>query len=350
MNTQDAYRACLAQAHAHYENFPVASRLLPRRLRGPVAAIYVFARRGDDLADEGSESAHERLAALDAMETELERVVQGREPGDDALWVALADSIHHWGLPDHELHSLLVAFRQDVTQTRYWSFDEVLGYCEHSANPVGRLLLHLVDAANGPNIAAADAVCTGLQLINFLQDLRQDLVDRDRLYIPQRDLARHGVTREMLATGEPHPPIQASARRGGSTRDAACREACGGACGARSRPSSAGAGASSSTYARASPPTRSRGRGSSAVTGAGSPGACCPGPHCRERSRRRRIRSRAASYSASSSLPWRCSETAPASVISTVWPSVMARPVSRFMMMMWMKNAMSAASSAGLPA
>jgi len=209
MNTQDAYRACLAQAHAHYENFPVASRLLPRRLRGPVAAIYVFARRGDDLADEGSDSAHERLAALDAMETELERVVQGREPGDDALWVALADSIHHWGLPDHELRSLLVAFRQDVTQTRYWSFDEVLGYCEHSANPVGRLLLHLVDAANGPNIAAADAVCTGLQLINFLQDLRQDLVDRDRLYIPQRDLARHGVTREMLATGEPHPPVQA---------------------------------------------------------------------------------------------------------------------------------------------
>ncbi len=208
MNPQDAYKACLAKAHGHYENFPVASRLLPKRLRGPVAAIYVFARRGDDLADEGSASAHERLAALDTMETQLECVLRGKGPGDDPMWVALADAIHRFGLPDHELRSLLIAFRQDVTQHRYWSFEDLLGYCEHSANPIGRLLLHLTHSANGANVAAADAVCTGLQLINFLQDLRQDLVDRGRLYIPERDLARHGVTAETLATGEPHPPVQ----------------------------------------------------------------------------------------------------------------------------------------------
>jgi squalene synthase HpnC len=208
LSTPDAYRACLERAHAHYENFPVASRLLPRHMRGPVAAIYVFARRGDDLADEGERDPAERLAALDAMESALDAAIGGQAPDDDPLWVALGDAIARHGLPDHELRALLTAFRQDVTCHRYWSFEALLGYCEHSANPVGRLLLHLADGATGPNIAASDSICTGLQLINFLQDLHQDLVERDRLYVPERDLARHGVTRGELASGEPHPPVQ----------------------------------------------------------------------------------------------------------------------------------------------
>ncbi|MDZ7786646.1 MAG: squalene synthase HpnC [Halofilum sp. (in: g-proteobacteria)] len=209
MNAPDAYAACLRQAHAHYENFPVASRLLPRRLRGPVAAIYVFARRADDHADEGTRPAAERLAALDAMEATLGDTLAGHAPADDPLWPALGDAVARFGLPEHELRALLVAFRQDVTQSRYDSFEDVLAYCEHSANPVGRLLLHLAGAASGPNLAAADAVCTGLQLINFLQDLHQDFVARDRLYIPRRDLARHGVTEAVLATGAAPPPVRA---------------------------------------------------------------------------------------------------------------------------------------------
>jgi squalene synthase HpnC len=209
MNVTGAYRHCLERAHAHYENFPVASRLLPRRLRGPVAAIYVFARRGDDLADEGERSDADRLAGLDAMETQLDVVLAGDHGDDDPMWIALGDAIRRFHLPDNELRALLTAYRQDVTQHRYWAFEDVLGYCEHSANPIGRVLLHLVGAAHARNIAAADAVCTGLQLINFLQDLHQDLVERDRLYIPQRDLARHGVSTEALAKGKPHPPIQA---------------------------------------------------------------------------------------------------------------------------------------------
>lgn len=209
MKPPDAYRACLRRAHAHYENFPVASRLLPRRLRGPVAAIYVFARRADDHADEGDRPAADRLAALDAMEARLDDTLAGDVTDDDPLWIALGDAIARFGLPHEQLRALLVAFRQDVTQHRYASFEDVLGYCEHSANPVGRLLLHLADAADASNLAASDAVCTGLQLVNFLQDLRQDFAERGRLYIPERDLARHGVSVEALADGAPEPPVQA---------------------------------------------------------------------------------------------------------------------------------------------
>lgn len=210
MNMPDAYAACLRQAHAHYENFPVASWLLPRRLRGPVAAIYVFARRADDHADEGTRPAAERLAALDAMEASLDDTLRGRSPPpDDPLWPALGDAVTRFGLPERELRALLVAFRQDVTQSRYESFEDVLAYCEHSANPVGRLLLHLAGSASPANRAASDAVCTGLQLINFLQDLHQDFVERDRLYIPNRELVHHGVSEAMLAGGAATDEVRA---------------------------------------------------------------------------------------------------------------------------------------------
>ncbi|MEX1081530.1 MAG: squalene synthase HpnC [Halofilum sp. (in: g-proteobacteria)] len=203
-----AYRACTQLAHGHYENFPVASWLLPRPLRGPVAAIYVFARRADDHADEGQCDPVDRLAALDAMEGALDATLVGNPP-DDPLWPALAATFARHELPAEPLRDLLSAFRQDVRQSRYRDFDEVLAYCQRSADPVGRLLLHLAGAATPENLRDSDRICTALQLINFLQDLHQDFIERDRLYIPQDDLARHGVDEARLARGEAAPEIQA---------------------------------------------------------------------------------------------------------------------------------------------
>lgn len=203
-----AYRACRRIAHDHYENFPVASWLLPRALRDPVAAIYVFARRADDHADEGARPAHERLDALDAMERDLDATLAGAPPADPP-WPALAATFATHDLPDAPLRALLSAFRQDVTQSRYRDCEAVLDYCTRSADPVGRLLLHLAGTATEENLRDADAICTGLQLINFLQDLQQDFVERDRLYIPQADMERHGVTERVLAAGAPTPAVTA---------------------------------------------------------------------------------------------------------------------------------------------
>lgn len=200
MDAHDAYRRCRRIARAHYENFPVASWLLPRRVRGPVAAIYAFARRADDHADEGTRGAADRLASLDAMERDLDATL-ARRPPEDFLWQALDDAIGRFRLPDKPFRDLLSAFRQDVDKRRYADFGEVLHYCERSANPVGRLLLHLTGTATPGNLADSDCICTALQLINFLQDLHQDFIERDRLYIPQEDLARHGVSEAALAAG-----------------------------------------------------------------------------------------------------------------------------------------------------
>lgn len=206
MDAPDAFRQCHRVAHDHYENFPVASWLLPRRVRGPVAAIYVFARRADDHADEGARSAADRLAALDAMEQELDATL-AQAPPDDFLWQALDATFRHCRLPDAPFRALLAAFRQDVEKNRYDDFHEVLHYCERSANPVGRLLLHLTGEATPRNLADSDCICTALQLINFLQDLHQDFIGRDRLYIPQHELARHGVSEALLASGEPDAAV-----------------------------------------------------------------------------------------------------------------------------------------------
>lgn len=190
---REAYAECLAIAASHYENFPVASWLLPRRLRLPVAAIYAFARRADDLADEGVLPAAQRLAALDAMARALDDALRGR-PGEDALFVALADAVARHDLPPQLFHDLLTAFRQDVTKTRYANFGEVMQYCRYSANPVGRLLLHLTGEASPQNLGYSDAVCSALQLVNFYQDLGQDYVEMGRIYLPQDEMQRFGVS------------------------------------------------------------------------------------------------------------------------------------------------------------
>jgi squalene synthase HpnC len=181
----------------HYENFPVASRLVPARLRPAVVAIYRFARAADDLADEGDIPAATRLAALDAFDRQLDRIERG-EATTDAPFPALAIAIREHGLPLAPFHDLISAFRQDVTVTRYPDFDGVLDYCRRSANPVGRLLLALYGAQTPGNLAAADAVCTGLQLTNFWQDIAIDW-QKDRVYLPQDDLLRFGVRETHIA-------------------------------------------------------------------------------------------------------------------------------------------------------
>jgi len=189
----------------HYENFPVASLLLPRRLRGAVTDIYRFARAADDIADEGSATDEERLAQLAAYRTELHRI--GAEPGHTPppglppladIFTPLARTIARHQLPITPFYDLLSAFEQDITVKRYEDYATLADYCTRSANPVGRLMLHLFDAASPQDVAESDAICTGLQLVNFWQDVRVDW-HKQRVYLPQEDLRRHGVTEEDLA-------------------------------------------------------------------------------------------------------------------------------------------------------
>lgn len=183
----------------HYENFPVASILLPRRLVPAVEAIYAFARSADDLADEGDATPAQRLAALAEYETALGRIARG-EPAPDAMFERLAAVITQYALPLAPLHDLLSAFKQDVVTTRYADVDALLDYCQRSANPVGQLMLTLYQADDNANMRDSDAICSALQLINFLQDVAIDL-KKGRIYLPQDDLARFGVTPEALASG-----------------------------------------------------------------------------------------------------------------------------------------------------
>ncbi len=202
-----AYADCLALARQHYENFPVASRLLPRRLRQPITVIYTFARRADDIADEGKLAPAARLDQLDDYARQLDAIAAG-EPVDDPLFIALADVIRRHTLPLAPFHDLLHAFRMDVTHLRYANFGEVMDYCRHSANPVGHLLLHLYGAATPRNLAHSDAVCSALQLINFLQDIRQDYTENDRIYLPQDEMARYGVSEEDIRQGRTTPAMR----------------------------------------------------------------------------------------------------------------------------------------------
>lgn len=180
----------------HYENFPVASVLLPRRLRRPVEAIYRFARGADDIADEGECSDSARLRGLDAYRDELDRIERGERPTAPAF-SELAEVIGAWRLPLQLFRDLLDAFAQDVVKKRYADYPELLDYCRRSANPVGRLLVHLVDRASNENLRRADCICTALQLINFWQDIAIDW-RKDRVYLPQSDLARFGIDEAQI--------------------------------------------------------------------------------------------------------------------------------------------------------
>lgn len=181
----------------HYENFPVASILLPKHLRRAVEVIYHFARQADDFADEGDLPDAERLARLDAFRAELRRI-DSQETPLTPLFQDLAQTVQQYQLPLQLFFDLLDAFSQDVVKKRYADFDEVLDYCRRSANPVGRLLLHLYDEATPQNLVYSDAICTSLQLVNFWQDVAKDYAIA-RIYLPQDDMARFGVSEAHIA-------------------------------------------------------------------------------------------------------------------------------------------------------
>jgi squalene synthase HpnC len=181
----------------HYENFPVASLLLPRTLRRPIEVIYRFARSADDLADEGDAPPDVRLAALHVYRCELARLAAGEAP-QAALFVDVARIVREHELPLALFGDLLDAFSQDVTQGRYRDFAELAAYCRRSANPVGRLLLHLFRRTSAEELAQSDAVCTALQLINFWQDVAIDYA-KGRIYLPQDEMARHRVSERHIA-------------------------------------------------------------------------------------------------------------------------------------------------------
>jgi squalene synthase HpnC len=176
---------------AHYENFPVASILMPRRLVPAVETIYAFARGADDVADEGDAIAAERLAGLAEYEAALDDIAAGRRPARP-LFARLGQVVTEHALPLQPLRDLLSAFRQDVVTTRYPDYPLLLDYCRRSANPVGRLMLALYGVGDERDLAQADAICTALQLINFWQDVGIDIA-KGRIYLPQEDLLRFGV-------------------------------------------------------------------------------------------------------------------------------------------------------------
>jgi phytoene synthase len=182
----------------HYENFPVASLLLPASLRSPVEVIYRFARSADDLADEGSDPSDIRLEKLNRYRAALCAIERG-EPQHDPLFHDLQTVIRTYRLPVGLFRDLVDAFRQDVTKKRYASFAELSDYCRRSANPVGRLLLILFKRTTEQDLAASDAICSALQLINFWQDVDIDYSRDRRIYLPQDEMARHGVTEAHLA-------------------------------------------------------------------------------------------------------------------------------------------------------
>ena len=194
----------------HYENFPVASVLCPPRLRPAISAIYRFARTADDLADEGVATPQQRLADLAAFRADLQAVAAGRTASTrwSDVFSPLARVLLTHRLPLPLLTDLLRAFEQDVVKHEYADREELLDYCRRSANPVGRLLLHLYGVDDTASLDQSDAICTALQLANFWQDLGVDTAN-GRLYLPQSDCQRHRVTASDLLAREDSPQTRA---------------------------------------------------------------------------------------------------------------------------------------------
>jgi len=192
--------ASLALANSHYENFPVASALLPMRLRKPIGLIYSFARQADDFADEGDLIPEQRLALLDGFRQELDHIATGK-PAETEFFRTLSDMTAAHQLPLQPFHDLLDAFSQDVVKTRYQDFCEVMDYCRRSANPIGRLLLHLYGEATPRNIGYSDAICSSLQIINFLQDVNVDY-QKNRIYFPLDEMKKYRISEQQIARGD----------------------------------------------------------------------------------------------------------------------------------------------------
>lgn len=204
MVVADAYAACARLAAAHYENFPVASRLLPKESRPYIAAIYAFARTADDFADEGDVPSSVRLCHLEQWQWRLHEAVAGRveQDGTDAapIFLALADTIRTFNLDVKLFEDLLSAFGQDVVVARYESWGDLLDYCRRSANPVGRLVLRVSGYHDQVYDRRSDAICTALQLTNFWQDFAVDW-SRGRLYVPRELMTGAGADEATLSSG-----------------------------------------------------------------------------------------------------------------------------------------------------
>jgi squalene synthase HpnC len=201
LHTNAIAHASLQHAKQHYENFPVASILLPKRYRHAVAVIYSFARQADDFADEGHDSPTQRLANLQGFKDELELIQAYIQPNTD-FFRTLNQVIIQYRLPLQPFFDLLNAFSQDVVKTRYVNFAEVLDYCQRSANPVGTILLHLYGYASPDNLKKSDAICTALQLINFYQDIAIDFDKNEgkrRIYLCQDELMQAGIQESDIA-------------------------------------------------------------------------------------------------------------------------------------------------------
>ena len=200
LTTKDAYGHCRRIAAEHYENFPVASSLAPRALRPHIAAVYAFARHADDIVDEGSAPASRRRAELEEWRSQLERGLSGAG-AEDPVFIALADTASMFDVPHQLFHDLLDAFAQDTEQQVYGDFDELLRYCRRSADPVGRIVLALFGLLDERRAPFSDALCTGLQLTNFWQDVSVDRL-KPRVYIPAEDLDRFGLGVEDILHGQ----------------------------------------------------------------------------------------------------------------------------------------------------
>lgn len=186
----------------HYENFPVASWLLPKHLRQPITHIYWFSRSADDIADEGDHSDSWRLQQLAAYREALSQIEQGSlhlPPTDPRykIFTPLATVIEQYQLPVYLFADLLTAFEQDITVKRYQSYEQIHQYCRHSADPVGRILLHLYQELRPDSLRMSDAICTGLQLTNFWQDVAIDW-EKDRVYLPLDALNAHQLDESYI--------------------------------------------------------------------------------------------------------------------------------------------------------
>ncbi len=186
-----AFEYCARLTAAHYENFPVASLFLPEEQRPYVQAIYAFSRCADDFADEGAMPASARLELLDDWERKLDRAYEGE--ADHPVFIALAETVRRNSIPRQYLADLLSAFRQDVVRKRYDTVPDLLDYCSRSANPVGRIVLHIFGHRDESLCLLSDEICSALQLANFWQDIGVDL-EKDRLYLPLAEMERHGYT------------------------------------------------------------------------------------------------------------------------------------------------------------
>lgn len=191
----------------HYENFPVGSLVLPQRLRRPIHIIYQFARTADDIADEGEIDSQQRLQDLDNLQAELDLIANGEIPKTVMMQALQKDVIKKFNIPLQLFYDLLSAFKQDVVKKRYAHFGELVDYCRRSANPIGRMILHLYGETNPRSLAQSDGICTALQLINFWQDVAIDW-QKERIYFPQEDLVKYGVSETQIAQGQVNKDFQ----------------------------------------------------------------------------------------------------------------------------------------------